>query len=463
MLGAVTAVIGSTSVTPTATAAAANPIKHVVFIYLENHSFDNLFGPYCAQRPAGHCDGRTGTVTFANGTKHELYRATDMVANVCHSIECHANAVNGGAMNGWGRVFGCEKDKNYACLQQYDPSQIKLLATLADNGVLLDRFFTEPNPSSGAHLFLFTGEDTQGFTGGIPLFVPPGYQAKPGWGCDSNKKGDWVNPATGNASQQWFCNPNASGRPNGGAPGPTAVTGVPDFFTSILDPNGISWLNYGAGRTEENYKWNLPPYQAAALYRDGHKMVPQNRILDDAKTTALPQVSFVTPAGDSNSGLDTSQHNGDSMKVGNNFISSVIDAVKSGPNALNTAVLVTWDDCGCFYDHVPPPPSLGIRAPLLIWSPWAKQGYVDHVGGRLVSILAFIEKTFGLPSLTSLNPKARDGRVGNDLTKDFDFSMSLSDVRANLLRLQLPPLEALTTAELAELREHAHEDDGDDT
>jgi phospholipase C len=456
------AVIGTTSALPKATAAGKQPIRHVVFIYLENHSFDNIFGAYCAHQPAGHCNGRTGTVTFADGSQHQLYRAADKVANVCHSIECQAWAVNGGAMNGWERVYGCEKDRDYACLQQYDPSQIALLTTLADNGVLLDRFFTEPNPSSGAHLFLLTGEDTQGFTGGIPKPVP-GYKASPGWGCDSNKKGDWVNPSTGSTSLQWFCNPNATELPNGGAAGPTAVTGVPDFFTSILDPSGISWLSYGAGRGEENYKWNLPPYQAAALSRDGHKMVPQNRIINDAKIGRLPAVSFVTPAGDSNSGLDTSQHNGDSMKVGNNFISDVVAAIKSGPNALDTAVLVAWDDCGCFYDHVPPPTGLGIRAPLLIWSPWTKQGYVDHKVARLVSVLAFIEKTFGLPSLTSLNPQARDGRVGNDLTQDFDFTQSLTQAQENLTRLRLPPREALTPAELAQLRAHAHDHDGDDT
>jgi phospholipase C len=451
---------------PAAPAAVSlTPIKHVVFVYNENHSFDNIFGPYCATKRRNSCTGKTGRVTFADGTSANTYKAKDIVPDVCHSPSCQQAAINGGAMNGWNTVKGCTPQTAYACLQQYEPSQISVLTAIARNGVLGDRFFSEPNPSAGSHMFFFTGEDSQGFTGAIPSYTPPGYTAHFGWGCDSNKQATWTNPITGSQRGAWFCNPNASERPNGGAPGPTPVKPVPDFFTSILDPAGVSWLNYGANKNVDAYKYNVLTYQAAALYRDGHKSVPQMRVLSDARAGKLPNVSFVTSAGSElvGGGYDTSQHNSSSMAVGNNFINDLLAAIKAGPNALNTAVLITYDDCGCFYDHIAPGAGLGPRVPLLIWSPWARKGYVDHQPARFASILAFIEANFGLKSLTLSNPKALDGVVTNDLMQDFNFAQPMQAAQRNLDSFRLPPHDFVSEETKEWLREHAHDSDGDET
>jgi phospholipase C len=152
------------------------------------------------------------------------------------------------------------------------------------------------------------------------------------------------------------------------------------------------------------------------------------------------------------------------MNVGNDFIRSVIAAVQAGPQASSTAVLVTWDDCGCFYDHVAPPAGLGIRVPLLIYSPWAKKGFVDHQRAQFSSILAFIEHNYGLPSLTSLNPMAQDGRMANDLMGDFDFTQSAAAIQQRLKALRnLPPAQPLPLAERKWLEAHPHTLKGDDT
>jgi len=86
----------------------------------------------------------------------------------------------------------------------------------------------------------------------------------------------------------------------------------------------------------------------------------------------------------------------------------------------NTAIFVTWDDYGGFYDHVPPPQvdgfGLGIRVPLLVISPYAKKGVIDHQVGEFSSVLRFIESNWGLSLLTD-----RD-RDATDLSYDFDFS-----------------------------------------
>jgi phospholipase C len=151
------------------------------------------------------------------------------------------------------------------------------------------------------------------------------------------------------------------------------------------------------------------------------------------------------------------------MAVGNNFINDLLAAIKAGPNALNTAVLIAYDDCGCFYDHVAPGAGLGPRVPLLIWSPWARKGYVDHQPARFASILAFIEHNFGLKSLTLSNPKALDGVVTNDLMQDFNFAQPTQAAQRRLDSFTLPPHDPVSAETKEWLREHAHDSDGDET
>jgi len=79
-------------------------------------------------------------------------------------------------------------------------------------------------------------------------------------------------------------------------------------------------------------------------------------------------------------------------------------AIMNGPEWSSTVLFVTWDDCGCFYDQVPPPRAPngrqeGPRLPLLIISPYARPGYTDTTQATYASILAYTEQTFGLAPL----------------------------------------------------------------
>jgi phospholipase C len=453
--------VSSTRSSSKDSAADGSPIKHIVFIYNENHSFDNIFATYCAAQPAGHCDGKTGAIKMSDGHTYDTSPAADISPDVCHTVRCQAQAVNNGAMNGWPVLEGCKPPK-LVCLQQYAPGQIPILTWMADHGVLADRFFSETNPSAGAHMFLFTGEDKQGFTGDNPAFTPKGFQRNAGWGCDSNKQGPWINPATQRKRLVWFCNPNEPALPFHGAPGPTPVKGVPDFFTSILDPNAMSWALYGSSKEfEDNWIWNALPYQAAALHRDQAHLAAGERILTDARQGKLPAFAMVSPFHSSEG--ETSQHNKSSMAVGDNWISKVVNAAFTGPDAESTAVVLTWDDCGCFYDHVAPPSGLGMRVPLLIVSPYAKAGTVDHDTGQFSSILALIEHNFGLPSLTTLNPNAEDGRQPNDLLDNFNFKRSPADVRKWLREINLPPPQAISPEKHAFLVANVDVNDDDES
>jgi hypothetical protein len=65
------------------------------------------------------------------------------------------------------------------------------------------------------------------------------------------------------------------------------------------------------------------------------------------------------------------------MAVGDNWIGQVVSAIENGPQWSSTAIFLTYDDCGFFYDHVAPPSGLGIRVPMIIASPCARPGYTS--------------------------------------------------------------------------------------
>jgi len=130
------------------------------------------------------------------------------------------------------------------------------------------------------------------------------------------------------------------------------------------------------------------------------------------------------------------------MIVGDNWIGRVVSAIEHGPDWNSTAILLTYDDCGCFYDHVPPPAgtSLGLRMPMVIISPWVRTGYVDANLASFASILAFSEHVLGLAPLNSVDGNAYDYMGA------FDFSQSPAVVRSHTLTMVTTPEPPASTA-----------------
>jgi phospholipase C len=127
-----------------------------------------------------------------------------------------------------------------------------------------------------------------------------------------------------------------------------------------------------------------------------------SNIINAAQNGTLANLSLVMPSG------SNSQHNSRSMGVGDNWIGKVMNAIMNGPQWSSPAVFISYDDCGCFYDHVSPPPGDGPRLPMVIASPYAKSGFTDSTVATPESMLAFVEHLFGVPAMAGQEAVAYD-------------------------------------------------------
>jgi phospholipase C len=382
---------------PAPQAASTVPVRHIVVLYLENHSFDNVLGYWCNQ--THRCQGMPSSVTLKNGTVVTPGVTPDSVPNIAHSVRAQETAVDGGKMNGWGQISGCGAATGYACISGYQPSGEPNFTALASRFAISDQTFSMQNsPSWGGHLYAVMATQ-DGFTGDIPQ-PAAGVTAGSGWGCDSNKVTTWLSRA-GTAQTVPSCVPDRSLQAaDGGAFESTPVHQAPTIMDE-LDSAHLSWAIYGSTYGQAGYGWATCPSIAECLYTQQNHVRQSSHFVTDAKAGNLPSFSLVVPGG---STATDSEHNGTSMTAGDNWIGQVASAVMNGPEWASTALFITYDDCGCFYDQVPPGTNpdgtaQGPRSPLLIISPYARPGYTDSTPTTFAGILAYVEHTFGLRSL----------------------------------------------------------------
>jgi len=163
--------------------------------------------------------------------------------------------------------------------------------------------------------------------------------------------------------------------------------------------------------------------------RQVHNVQPLRAYLRAAKAGTLPSVTWITPS------QDNSEHSPASVHQGQAYVTALINAAMKSPDWNSTAIFLSWDDWGGFYDHVAPPRvdrnGYGLRVPLIVISPYARKGHIDHQVLSSDAFLKFIEDDF--LNGARLNP-ATDGRpdprpdvrenapiLGN-LVNDFNFS-----------------------------------------
>ncbi len=186
-----------------------------------------------------------------------------------------------------------------------------------------------------------------------------------------------------------------------------------------LDAAGRTWRLYSASKYAQT-SWVA--YRSVHHIRYGpdwnHNVIGSSaQAIVDIANGQLADVTWVTPT------CKNSDHGACGSRSGPEWVSDVVDAIGSSPFWNSTAIFVMWDEWGGWYDHVPPPyvdfDGLGFRVPMLVISPFAKQGYVSHVQYEHGSILKFIEDTFALPRLA-----ASDKRANSPALDCFDFSQS---------------------------------------
>lgn len=419
----------------------ASPIEHVVILFQENHAFDDVLGYLCEEDLEGHdpCDGaRTGKLL--NGDTIPLVEAGDIVAPMAHGVPSQIDAVNGGLMNGWERIKFCQASNDYACYRQYHTPKvggsdgfIANLSDLAKTFVISDRTFQDGYAATWAAHMTLAAATFNGFNGAQPKTVPGNPDGK-GWGCDSYLDAPW----RARPGDRYIKVPSCIPAPDGSGPyRPSPVQWVPTIMNR-MDDAGLSWRIYGAPEFGAGgvYATTICPTFAECLNGPQHNnVVPQPQIYDDATAGNLPKLSIVMPE------FDLSQHNQRSMLLGDNYLGRVVSDIMNGPDWNSTAIFITYDDCGCFYDHVPPPPGRGLRVPMVIISPYAKPGFTDSNVASFASMLAFTESTFGLQPLTELDANAYD------YAQSFDFTQQ-----------PLPPIplkqRPLPLWEIRWLREH---------
>jgi phospholipase C len=423
--------------------SAASPVKHIVVLYMENHSFDNVLGFWCdkpAQVAANRCPdgGMPASVKLSNGAVVVPTTDPDTVPNEDHNVAAQLRAMNiqGGVpkMNGWENISGCTPAMSppYGCVSGYQPSQIPNTTSLATQFAISDRTFSMGDSSSwGGHLYVAVAS-LDGFLGNNPRI--PGTSGGQGWGCKFHTVTQWVSPS-GRTKHEPGCIPDPSlkGVPYGGAFEPTPVSWMPSIFDS-LDHAGIPWRIYDGLNGASFGGWSVCPSLADCWYT--HQKADVSGTLAFAAGAAggkLPAFSIITPGGKN---TQYSQHNALSMTAGDNFIGKIANEVMASPEWSSTVLFITYDDCGCFYDQVPPAINpdgtrQGPRSPLIIVSPWAKPGYTDTTPTTFAGILAFTEHTFGLAPLDA-NDAAAYG-----FSRAFNFSQAPRKP-ARMVRRPLP-------------------------
>lgn len=445
LLAAVTAAFGGLVVETsepaaggqTLAAAGSSPVKHVIIILQENHSFDNLLGKFCAEVKSAAiqrggaddpCDGVT-TGKISTGQTVPLVSAPDFVPTASHSVVGQQEAIDDGKMDGFNTTNGCEGGPSLYdnCYNQYDPlsgpcesangSCITNVAALATKYAVSDRTFELAATPSWAGHMVFATATMDGFKGDIPSSpsahqdAPQPVAVGPGWGCDSGFSTPW-GP---NDALVPSCIPDSNGSlgPNWANYTGLKAPYVPTIFDE-LDAKGLTWRIYGGdgkpvtktGFGGDGWAWAICPTFAQCLYsQQRNDLVPATDVVTDASGGDLPSFAIVTPT------VANSQHNDDLMSEGDNWIGQVMSALMASPEWSSTAVFLTWDDCGCFYDHVNPltyNATWGLRVPMIIVSPYAKPGYTDSHPTTFAGVLAYAEHTLGLAPLNSDDATAYD-------------------------------------------------------
>jgi phospholipase C len=428
-------------------------IKHVVIIMQENRTFDHYFGTYPGADGIPGIAGNPGTPPCVPDPAHPLtcvqpfhdtadtnfggphgqvdatadMNCTDFASRTGCKMDGFVSQAELGSNCGSNptnpQCSPCTSQTASACndtMGYHDASEIPNYWTYAEDYVLQDHMF-EPNASWSLPQHLFMVSEWSAF-------------------C--------TNPLDAFSCTNALQSPNPDGTPNG------ANDGVLHYawtdLTYLLHKAGISWGYYIFQGSEPDCEqdqnvtctpvplhvhtpgiWNpLPSFTDVVQDNQLSNIQTLRNFFTAAQDGTLPAVSWITPTN------RVSEHPTALVSAGQTYVTGLVNAIMKGPDWNSTAIFLTWDDWGGFYDHVVPPAidqnGLGLRVPGIVISPYAKQGYIDHQTLSHDDYNKFIEDDFlggqRLDPASDGRPDPRPGVRENvapgDLTSDFDFSQS---------------------------------------
>jgi phospholipase C len=367
---------------PTATIDTATPIKRVIYLMLENRSFNNIFGNF---------PGARGTTTGVNlGQEVPLTLCPDWLpGDLPHDRAAYLSCYDEGKLDGFGTgIYG-----NVYSYTQMHEFQVPNYWEWAREYVLSDNFFASvAGPSYPNHFFFIAG--TSGGSIDNPENILTRHTGKLGeewpdlktyksWGCDAI--GDDVYVFTkdrqGNLTKHDSC------------------WTFPTVGEQLTD-KGIDWAFYSAVPGQTGYFWNAYNGVSNVFHTDmwHEHMRPVDNIVKDIEANKLPPVTWITPR------FELSDHPPTSTSFSHNWVTDIVNAVMTSDMWKHTAIFVTWDEWGGFYDPVKPPEvdqvGFGFRVPLLTISPYARRGLIDTEIGEFSTPLRFISDNWGLKHLT---------------------------------------------------------------
>jgi phospholipase C len=409
---------------------AIDKIEHVIVILQENRSFDHYFGTFPGADGLPMENGRPAVCIpnpkVQEGCTRPFHDTDEENQGGPHSNVDASKDINGGKMDGFiiqqfeGTPY-CESNPRTVVCQQsaaapdavgyHDAREIPNYWEYAEKFVLQDQMF-QPNIgwSEPAHLYAVSAWSAKC----IPPTSPSNCESSVGF-VDVDSGGNF--PKDEN-SYQWT------------------------DLTYLLHERDVSWAYYvgphtviDCGQDCSHTKgtpeiWNpLPDFQTVHDNEQLDNIRPVSNFYALAKEGRLPSVSWIVPD------WKHSEHPPWPISDGQAWVTNLVNAVMRSPNWENSAIFLTWDDWGGFYDHVAPPKvdnwGYGLRVPGIMISPYAKRGFIDHQTLSFDAYLKFIEDVFldgqRLDPLTDGRPDPRptvreDVPMLGDLLDEFDFT-----------------------------------------
>ena len=349
---------------PAQAASPTTPIEHLVVLMQENHTFDNYFGtfPGADGFPESACIAKEPGSPAA-GCVAPYHLTSLRTPDLDHGTPSAETAYDGGAMDGFYKAQALRNLPAQYTAGYYDGSDLPFYWNLASDYVLADRFFSSALGGSNInHWYWVAGRDS-GRMGPDGFDVTTIFDRLQAAGVtwkfyvqhyDSTVTFRTVQVGAGNASQ---------------------LTWVP-------------LLSIGRFVDDPGLKSHI---------------ADASQYFTDLQAGTLPQVSFIVPNG-------ASEHPPGDVGRGSVYATTLIVALMQSSDWWQSLFVLTWDDWGGWYDHVPPPQvdadGYGFRVPAIFVSPYAQAGTIDSTIYDFTSILRFIELDWGLAPLTARDATA---------------------------------------------------------